>query len=147
VTRRVREAGASYAVTAGAPDGLLLDTHAVIWWVTDSPQLLANAREAIATPGRRVVVSAVSGWEISLKQALGKLHGLPDAPAKLAPELMRLGFETLAISFEHAVRGGALPGPHRDPFDRLLIAQAQCEGLTVVTRDKVFADYGCKTLW
>ena len=144
---RVREAVAAYGVKAKTPGGLLLDTHAVIWWVTDSPQLPARAREAIASPGQRVVVSAVSGWEISLKQSIGKLRGLPDAPAMLAPELARLGFETLPISFDHAVLGGALPGPHRDPFDRLLIAQAKREGLTVVTRDKVFAEYGCPVLW
>lgn len=144
---RVREAGVRYEVKAKSPGGLLLDTHAVIWWVTDSPQLPVRAREAIASPGQRVVVSAVSGWEISLKQSIGKLRGVPDAPARLAPELARLGFETLPISFEHAVDGGALPGPHRDPFDRLLIAQARRENLTVVTRDPIFSDYGCKTLW
>ena len=147
MTRQVREAGAAYRVSADTPDGLLLDTHALIWWVTDSPQLSVRAREAIAQPGLRVVVSAVSGWEISLKQTIGKLRALPTAPAKLAAELTGLGFEMLPVSFEHAVAGGALPLHHRDPFDRLLIAQAQIEGLTVITRDGAFAEYGCKTLW
>ena len=120
---------------------LLLDTHALLWWLADEG-LSAEAREAIADPGNLVVVSAATAWEISIKKALGKLA----APDDLEHQLATGGFEPLPIGIAHAVAAGRLPRHHEDPFDRMLIAQALAEGLTIVTRDKRFGDYGVALL-
>jgi PIN domain nuclease of toxin-antitoxin system len=120
---------------------LLLDTHALLWWLADEG-LSARAREAVADPANLVAVSAASAWEISIKKALGKLA----APDDLEHQLEAGGFEPLPISVAHAVAAGHLPRHHEDPFDRMLIAQALAEGLTVVTRDKRFDDYGIPLL-
>jgi PIN domain nuclease of toxin-antitoxin system len=120
---------------------LLLDTHALLWWLADEG-LSAQAREAVADPANLVAVSAASAWEISIKKALGKLA----APDDLEHQLEAGGFEPLPISVAHAVAAGHLPRHHEDPFDRMLIAQALAEGLTVVTRDKRFYDYGIPLL-
>lgn len=120
---------------------LLLDTNALLWWLAD--ELLANdARDAIADPANLVAVSAASAWEISLEKALGKLA----APDDLEQQLRTGGFTPLPISIAHGVLAGQLPRHHDDPFDRMLIAQAHAEGLTIVTRDKRFADYGVALL-
>jgi PIN domain nuclease of toxin-antitoxin system len=116
---------------------LLLDTHALLWWLADEG-LSAQARDAIADPANLVAVSAASAWEISIKKALGKLA----APDDLAPQVQAGGFVALPISIAHAVAAGTLDRHHEDPFDRMLIAQAFAEGLTIVTRDKRFQDYG-----
>lgn len=124
---------------------LLLDTHAVVWWFAGDERLPVSAREAIYASD--VVVSAASAWEIAAKHRLGKL---PDGELlALDPMacLAREGFEALAVSVEHGARAGRLPGPHRDPFDRMLIAQAQAEGLLVVTGDAVFERYGVGVVW
>ncbi len=115
---------------------LLLDTHALLWWLSDS-SLAGEARKAIAAPGNSVFVSAANMWEISIKQALGKLT----VGADLLDHIANTGFEQLPITLEHAIAAGALPGRHKDPFDRMLIAQAQVEGLTIVTRDNRFRLY------
>jgi PIN domain nuclease of toxin-antitoxin system len=115
---------------------LLLDTHALLWWLADEG-LTAQAREAIADPANVAVVSAVSAWEISIKKALGKLA----APDDLEHQVRAGGFLPLPISIAHGVAAGQLARHHEDPFDRMLIAQARAEGLTIVTRDKAFADY------
>ena len=120
---------------------LLLDTHALLWWLADE-SLPARTREAIADPVNLVAVSAASAWEISIKKALGKLA----APDDLADQLEAGGFEPLPISVAHAIAAGHLPRHHEDPFDRMLIAQALAEGLTIVTRDKRFDDYGVPLL-
>lgn len=120
---------------------LLLDTHALLWWLADEG-LSARAREAVADPANLVAVSAASAWEISIKKALGKLA----APDDLEHQLEAGGFEPLPISVAHAAAAGHLPRHHEDPFDRMLIAQALAEGLTVVTRDKRFDDYGIPLL-
>ncbi len=120
---------------------LLLDTHALLWWLADegfSPQ----AQDAVADPANLVVVSAASAWEISIKKALGKLA----APDDLEQQVDTGGFSPLPISTAHAIAAGQLPRHHDDPFDRILIAQASAEGLTVVTRDKRFDDYGVALL-
>ncbi|MDE3077543.1 MAG: type II toxin-antitoxin system VapC family toxin [Chloroflexota bacterium] len=120
---------------------LLLDTHALLWWLADV-ELSAEARQAIADPANEIVVSAASAWEISIKQALNKLS----APDDLEEQLESGGFESLSMRVSHALAAGALPRHHDDPFDRMLVAQAQIEGLTLVTRDEGFAAYGVRML-
>jgi PIN domain nuclease of toxin-antitoxin system len=115
---------------------LLLDTNALLWWLADEG-LTVQARDAIADPENLVVVSAVSAWEISIKQALGKLA----APDDLGYQVQAGGFVPLPITIAHGVAAGQLVRHHDDPFDRMLIAQALGEGLTIVTRDKHFSDY------
>ena len=114
---------------------LLLDTNALIWWLEGA--LSGEAAAAINHPDEIVVVSAVSVWEVSIKTALGKLRSPGDLPLAIVEE----GFEPLSISIDHAHAAGGLPRHHADPFDRLLIAQAQLEGLTIVTRDRAFDAY------
>lgn len=116
---------------------LLLDTHAVIWFTGDPDALRPEAREAIVDADT-VVVSAASIWEISTKAALGKLRPPVD---DLVAELGEWGFELLPITASHAWATGQLPGHHRDPFDRMLVAQSRLEGLTIVTRDPAISLY------
>jgi len=120
---------------------LLLDTHALLWWLADEG-LTTEARDAIADPANLVAVSAASAWEISIKKALGKLA----APDDLEQQVQTGGFLPLPISIAHGVAAGQLPYHHEDPFDRMLIAQAHIEGLTIVTRDKRFDVYGVALL-
>lgn len=121
---------------------LLLDTHALLWALDRPDQLDPRARAAIADGANRVVVSAASAWEIAIKQSIGKLRFDGD----LAELVTTTGFDSLAIDFEHARSAGALPAHHRDPFDRMLIAQATCEALTIVTRDPLFDLYAVPLL-
>jgi len=120
---------------------LLLDTHALLWWLADEG-LTAQAQEAIADPANIVVVSAASAWEISIKKAVGKLT----APDDLERQVDAGGFSPLPITIAHVIAAGQLPRHHDDPFDRMLIAQAIEEGLTVVTRDKRFENYAAALL-
>ncbi len=122
---------------------LLVDTQALLWWLTDDPALSSIARAEIADPANEPLVSAASVWEIAIKRALGKLT----APDDLLDSVRDGGFSWLPIVPEHAWAVGALPPHHGDPFDRLLIAQAQVEGLTVVTSDERFAEYGVAVRW
>jgi PIN domain nuclease of toxin-antitoxin system len=115
---------------------LLLDTRALLWWLADEG-LSDQARDAVADQANLVMVSAVSAWEISIKKALGKLS----APDDLEQQMDEGGFAALPITIRHGIAAGELPCHHDDPFDRMLIAQAVAEGLTVVTHDKRFADY------
>ena len=126
---------------------LLLDTHALLWWLFDSDDLSASVRAAIAEPENPVVVSSASAWEIATKHRIGKLPEAGDVVQRLPDYLRRGRLDVLPISLEHALEAGGLPGPHKDPFDRMLIAQARLDVLTVVTRDSVFADYGVPVLW
>ena len=116
---------------------LLLDTHALLWWLAGEG-LEAGAAEAVADPENLVAVSAVSAWEICIKKALGKLA----APDDLERQIDEGGFTELPVSIAHGIAAAALPRHHDDPFDRMLIAQSRIEGLTVVTRDKRFEEYG-----
>ena len=126
---------------------LLLDTHAFLWWLAGSRRLSANARAAIEDDANDVLVGAATAWEIATKQRLGKLPqaGLVarDVPGAIAGQ----GFEELPITVDDAQRAGQLPGPHRDPFDRMLIAQAVVHGLAIVSIEAVFDDYGVNRLW
>lgn len=124
---------------------LLLDTHALVWWLNNDPTSSKRAREAIAHPDNEPWVSAVSGYELLNKQRLGKLD--PPIGDDLPALIRRARLPVLSITLGHAVAAGNLPGPHRDPWDRLLMAQAQIEGLTIITCDQIFAAYGIPTLW
>ena len=121
---------------------LLLDTHTFLWWVSDWDKIAEPAREAIADPKNEVFVSAVSGWKIGIKKARGRL----EAPDNLAAIVEEKRFEHLPFTFAHAERAATLPSRHRDPFDRMLIAQAQAEGLTLVTRDSRIPLYDVVTM-
>ena len=115
----------------------LLDTHALLWWLADDARLGAGARETMADPASVVFVSAASVWEIAIKRATGTLT-VPDG---LTEQVEDAGFEPLPIGFDHAERVATLPMHHRDPFDRLLVAQAQIEGATLVTIDRRIRAY------
>ncbi|WP_028924937.1 type II toxin-antitoxin system VapC family toxin [Pseudonocardia acaciae] len=121
---------------------LLLDTNALLWWLFDLPQLGPGTRRAIATPHSEVLVSAVSATEIGIKQAIGKLRAPEDLEHRIASD----GFTALPITIRHGLAAGALPPHHKDPFDRLLVAQALCEGLTLVTADLKLDDYDVPVL-
>ena len=121
---------------------LLLDTHVFLWWRGEPPKLSSKVRSSIATADI-VFVSAVSAWEAAIKISLGRLE-LPD---KVEVGVLASGFEKLAITFSHAERAGGLPPHHRDPFDRMLVAQAQTEGLTLVTHDRLLEPYDVEILW
>ncbi len=121
---------------------LFLDTHILLWWLDDSPNLSDTERNAVADPGNLIVVSAAVIWEIRIKQALGKL----EIPADFYPVIKDQGFELLPISADHADAAGGLPMHHRDPFDRMIIAQAGLEKLSIVTRDNVFKKYDISIL-
>jgi PIN domain nuclease of toxin-antitoxin system len=125
----------------------LLDTHALLWWLSDHPSLTRAARKAISDAKNTVLVSAASAWEISTKVRLGKLATATDLVADFVGYVDREGFELLSISAEHGIRAGLLPGPHRDPFDRMLIAQAQAENIPIVTNEAIFESYGVRRLW
>lgn len=127
--------------------GLLLDTHTLLWWLFDDSRLSTGARQAIADPERAVLVSSASAWEIATKHRLGKLPEAGDVPTRLPHYLRKAGFDTMVISVDHALAAGALPGPHRDPFDRMLIAQARIEQLAIVTTDAVFRQYEVDVVW
>jgi PIN domain nuclease of toxin-antitoxin system len=126
---------------------LLLDTHALLWWLTDDPQLGVRARTAIANTSNTVVVSAASAWEIATKVRLGNLTAAARLADDFAGYIEREGFWALPISVDHAARAGLLPGPHKDPFDRMLIAQAQAENLALVSNEAAFDTYGVRRIW
>src|SRR5678815_1035722 len=114
---------------------LLLDTHTLIWWLTEDSSLPDSARKLIAYKDNVVLVSAVSAWEISTKVRLGRLAVAADLASDFASYLAQERFEKLAITIEHGIRAGSLPGTHKDPFDRMLVAQAQLESLAIVSND------------
>jgi PIN domain nuclease of toxin-antitoxin system len=114
---------------------LLLDTHVVLWWLADDPTLADRVKEVIDTE-LDVFVSSATFWEISIKASLGKL-----GPADLPELVLNSGLRELAITAAHGISAGRLPAIHRDPFDRMLIAQVKIEGLTLVTRDENIAAY------
>jgi PIN domain nuclease of toxin-antitoxin system len=120
-----------------------VDTHALLWWLTDDPALPTTAREAISDPGNEPLVSTVIVWEIAIKRSLGKIDAPDDLPDRISDE----GFAWLPISAEHAWHVRGLPMHHRDPFDRLLVAQALVEGLTVISRDDFLDRYGVEVRW
>ena len=120
----------------------LVDTRVLLWWLMDHPSLGASARQAIADAQNVVFVSAASGWEVAVKRTLGKLQ----APDDLETRIGEQGFASLSITFRHAEQAGGLPLLHRDPFDRVLIAQAQVEDLILITNDDRIKQYDVRTL-
>lgn len=121
---------------------LLLDTHILLWWLSDDPLLPASARGAISSPDNEVMVSAAAIWEIAIKKAVGRL----DAPDDLLEVLTASDFETLEITASHALLAGGLAPHHSDPFDRMMIAQARAENLTLVSVDEHFPQYDVELL-
>lgn len=126
---------------------VLLDTHALLWWLDGDRRLSQRARRLIGNDETTVLVSAASAWEICTKFRLGKLPGAAAVAADVTGCLDSQGFLPLPITVDHAQRAGSLPGPHRDPFDRVLIAQAQAEDLPLISVDPVFGLYGTKLIW
>jgi PIN domain nuclease of toxin-antitoxin system len=126
---------------------LLLDTHAFLWWVAGDPALSRPARAAIGDAGNAVFVSAASAWEITTKFCIGKLPGVAAIADDLAAVLDTQRFVPLPITFAHGQTAGALPGPLKDPFDRMLIAQAMVDRVVVVSNEQGFGTYGVRLLW
>ena len=127
---------------------LLLDTHALLWWLDESSGRLSDdAREAIASSQEQVMVSSVTAFEIATKHAIGKMDGVDRLIDAFEYRLAREGFVSLPLVIPHALAAGALPLIHRDPFDRLLIAQAQLEDAVLVSNEKLFDSYGVRRLW
>ena len=125
----------------------LLDTHAFLWWSGDDPQLSVPARQAVAASENEVYVSAASAWEIAIKMALGRLRAPADLEGFFAEEMRRSAFRPLCMHVGHGLAVRALPDHHRDPFDRILVAQAQIERVPIVTADPMISRYGVETIW
>ena len=125
----------------------LLDTHTLLWSFNADSSLSAPARRLIEDGRNEILVSAASAWEIATKVRLGKLPGGGDLISDFEYYLKQLGFDSLSISLSHAVRAGSLRGEHRDPFDRMLIAQAQNENLAIVSNDRIFDTYHVQRIW
>lgn len=126
---------------------VLLDTHALLWWLDGDRRLSRRARTAIADDTNVVLVSAASAWEISTKVRLGKLPGATEVAAELPAIIQQQDFEPLPVDIDHALRAGSLPGQHRDPFDRMLIAQAQAGDLVLISNERIFDAFGVRRLW
>lgn len=126
---------------------LLLDTHALLWWLSADRAMPDSARELIAHKGNTVMVSAASAWEIATKVRLGKLRGAVQIVEEFSTYLANERFVGLSVTIQHGIRAGSLPGPHRDPFDRMLIAQALEENLRIVSNEQIFESYGVSRLW
>ena len=126
---------------------LLLDTHAFLWWVLDDPRLPASARALIGDAATEVLFSAVSGWEIAIKARTGRLDLPPDVPGFVQDQVRRNRMTVLPIELRHTLDVHALPDHHRDPFDRLLVAQARVEAVPLLSRDPLLAAYGVDLRW
>jgi PIN domain nuclease of toxin-antitoxin system len=126
---------------------LLLDTHALIWWMTNSPSLPDSVRRLMIDKRNVVIVSAASAWEMATKVRLGRIPAASDITRNFQEYLTQSGFESLSVSAAHGIRAGLLPGPQRDPFDRMLIAQAQAEDLTIISNERAFDSYGIRRAW
>jgi PIN domain nuclease of toxin-antitoxin system len=126
---------------------LLLDTHVFLWWITDDSRLSPKARELISDGQNELFLSAASAWEIAIKAQIGRLQ-LSDKPDILIPDqLSKNAIETLPVYLRHALHVFDLPGHHRDPFDRMIIAQAKLEDLPIISSDKIFGQYQVEVVW
>ena len=126
---------------------VLLDTHALLWWLSGDEALSAPAKLAIADESNGVFVIAASAWEIATKHRIGKLPGVAAIIADLEAIIVSQGFRDLPVSVRHGQAAGALPGPHRDPFDRMLVAQAILDNLVLVSNERIFDAFGVQRLW
>lgn len=122
---------------------LILDTHAALWWLADDDRMGNDAARQLTDETNQVLLSATVVWEVAIKRGLGKLT----APEDLVPTLLNGGARPLPVTLDHAAGVESLPWHHRDPFDRMLIAQALAEGASLVTRDRVFRPYGVSLVW
>jgi PIN domain nuclease of toxin-antitoxin system len=122
---------------------LLVDTHALLWWLSGDRRLPRRSRDRIADPENHVFASAVSAWEVAIKTALGKL----DAPGHLVEAVEESGLSWMAVEPREAYAAGGLPMHHRDPFDRLLVAQSLERAVSIVSHDEVFDSYGVRRVW
>ena len=125
----------------------LLDTHVLLWWLFNDPRLSSAAFNIIQAPDNTLLVSSASGWEIATKYRLGNLPHAGEVAHNLPSLLRQSRMDVLPITMEHALAAGALPGPHRDPFDRMLIAQGQIEGLPIITSDPAFKQCPVTLVW
>jgi len=126
---------------------LLLDTHALLWWLDGDRRLSSRVRSLIGDESTVVFVSAASAWEVSTKVRIGKLPGAVEVAERFMEVIGRQDFEAISITVEHARLAGLLPGEHRDPFDRMLIAQAQIEGIALVSNEQLFDGFGVRRIW
>jgi PIN domain nuclease of toxin-antitoxin system len=126
---------------------IILDTHAFIWWITDSARLSSRAREVVADPRNALVWSAASSWEIAIKSSLGRIDMPEPIGAFLAEQLRLQRVDPLPVEHSHAWRVAEQPFHHRDPFDRLLVAQALVEDLPILSADGQLKAYGVETIW
>jgi PIN domain nuclease of toxin-antitoxin system len=126
---------------------VLLDTHTLLWSFNDSKLLSARARHAIEDVSNEILVSAASAWEIATKVRLGKLPSAEELISEFASYLSQLRIDPLPISLEHALRAGRLPGEHRDPFDRMLVAQALIEDIPIISNDRIFDAFHVHRIW
>lgn len=126
---------------------VLLDTHALLWWLADNSALSQSARRVISETKNVIFVSAASAWEIATKVRLGKLPSAADLAADFSSQLERESMRMLPITVEHAIRAGLLPGVHKDPFDRMLVAQAQAENMPLISNETLFDSYGVRRIW
>ncbi len=125
----------------------LIDTHVLLWADIEPQRLSAKARTLLEAFSTDVFVSAASAWEIATKVRIGKLPQAAAFSAEMPRRIEMLGFTPLAVTLDHALRAGQLPGPHKDPFDRMLIAQSQAENLAIVSNERVFDAYGVRRIW
>ena len=125
----------------------LLDTHALLWWLADDPALSAPALRLISDPANTMLVSAASAWEVATKVRIGRLPTAVQLVADFEGWLKRERFDPLGVSVDHAIRAGQLPGPHKDPFDRMLIAQALAENVPLVSDETIFDSYAVRRVW
>lgn len=125
----------------------LLDTHTLIWWWNAPHRLSSGVVTMMTDRSNMIFVSAISGLEIAIKVRIGQLPAMRDRIGVFDAAIREEGFQHLAVEHHHSVKAGLLAGPHRDPFDRILAAQALIEDMTVVTRDREIAEFGCKVLW
>lgn len=126
---------------------LLLDTHALLWTLANNPKLSVTARAAIADPAAELLISSVSAFEITTKHRLGKLPEFATVARDFPAILADLEYSSVSVRMAHAALAGALDHPHKDPFDRLLIAQARIERVPIVSNEKLFDDFGVERIW
>jgi PIN domain nuclease of toxin-antitoxin system len=126
---------------------VLIDTHALIWAAFDDPRLSDAARHVLTSLESEIFVSAASAWELTTKVRIGKLPVAAKFAADFRNKVRGMGYHELAVTVEHGQRAGLLPGEHKDPFDRMLIAQAQAENLAIVSNDRVFDEFHVRRIW